>query len=104
MDGNEKAVTDSASDHGSGQASRQRYSNRRSIDAESQRARLLAYLIERGSVSTLEARGRALRIMSPAARVLELREDGHPIVTTWDQRQGCARYRLAGGGGHGSDE
>lgn len=49
-----------------------------------QRARLLAYLRRRGSVSTLEARGQ-LDIMHPAGRVFELRAGGWPIVTLWDK-------------------
>ena len=48
-------------------------------DRTAQRARLLA-MLRRGPVSTLEAR--AACIMSPAARVFELRQIGLEIVTT----------------------
>lgn len=46
-----------------------------------QRARLLNYLRE-FSCTTLQARDE-LNIMSPAARVKELREAGYNIVTNW---------------------
>lgn len=69
---------------------------RRVESATTQRARLLAHLIERGSVSTLEARGRELKIMHPAGRVRELREAGFNIATVRDVRQGCGRYVLRG--------
>ena len=48
-------------------------------DRTAQRARLLA-MLRRGPVSTLEAR--AACIMSPAARIFELRQIGLEIVTT----------------------
>ena len=48
-------------------------------DRTAQRARLLA-MLRRGPVSTLEAR--AACIMSPAARVFELRQIGLEIITT----------------------
>ncbi|MEA3275544.1 MAG: helix-turn-helix domain-containing protein [Pseudomonadota bacterium] len=51
--------------------------------AARQRSRLLRYLQEHGTVSTLEARA-TLHIMSPASRVFELRRDGYRIVTAWD--------------------
>ena len=51
----------------------------RSQPAAVQRARLLA-MLRRGPVSTLEAR--AACIMSPAARIFELRQIGLEIVTT----------------------
>lgn len=47
-----------------------------------QRRRLLQAL-RRGPVTTLEARER-LNVYHPAARVLELREAGHRIVTAWE--------------------
>jgi hypothetical protein len=53
-------------------------------NAARQRGRLLAYLRLAGSVSTLEARGE-LGIMHPAGRVQELRRDGWPIETAWDE-------------------
>lgn len=59
-----------------------------------QRQAILAWLLERGSISTSEAR-RDLDIMSPAARVLELkRQQGLAIISRRDPRQHCARYHL----------
>jgi hypothetical protein len=48
--------------------------------AHAQRQRLLAYLIEFGSVTTVYARD-VLGIMSPAPRVQELRQRGYNIIT-----------------------
>ena len=48
-------------------------------DRAAQRARLLG-MLRRGPVSTLEAR--AACIMSPAARIFELRQIGLEIITT----------------------
>jgi hypothetical protein len=48
----------------------------------SQRAAILNYLQSNGSITTIYAR-EMLGIMSPAARVLELREQGHRVVTHW---------------------
>ena len=48
--------------------------------ASAQRLRLLAYLRRHGSVNTFEAR-QILDIMMPAARVKELRAQGHNIET-----------------------
>ena len=73
-----------------------------------QRKRLLEALIELGAVNTMFARDR-LNIMMPAARIKELTESGHDIVTdriTINDRDGrthggIACYvliRLAGGG------
>lgn len=45
--------------------------------------KLLDYLLERGSITTSEAREK-LDIMSPAPRILELREAGYQIDTVWD--------------------
>lgn len=50
--------------------------------AAGQRHAILNWLQERGSLTTLQARNE-LGIMSPAARVMELREQGHNIVTHW---------------------
>lgn len=47
-----------------------------------QRQVILAWLQEQGSLTTIQARDE-LGIMSPAARVMELREQGHGIVTHW---------------------
>jgi hypothetical protein len=49
--------------------------------ASAQRARLLDAL-HRESLTTLEAR-RKLDVLHPAARVMELRRQGHNIVTAW---------------------
>jgi hypothetical protein len=54
-----------------------------STKASCQRARLLEYLRIHGSITTLGSR-KILDILHPAARVLELRERGHSIVTAWD--------------------
>lgn len=69
--------------------------------ASSQRARLLAAL-RNGPLTTLEAR-RLLDVLHPAARVMELRQLGHNIVTAWDtditsegNPHRVARYLLKG--------
>jgi len=49
---------------------------------EGQRLAILNYLQEHGSLTTLQARDE-LGIMSPASRVLELREQGYRIITYW---------------------
>ena len=103
MDRNEKAVPGGfrrgsgmgravVADHFTAPARR-----RRVEAAESQCARLLAYLQRRGHVSTFEARGGALRIPHPAGRVYDLRSAGVGILTEWDDQQGCGRYFLRGG-------
>ena len=51
------------------------------IDANAQRQRLLKAL-RKSPLNTLEAR-RTLDILHPAARVQELRDRGHKIVTHW---------------------
>ena len=48
----------------------------------SQRQRLLNYLKENRSITTLEARHK-LDIMHPSGRIKELKEDGDYIVTNW---------------------
>jgi hypothetical protein len=50
--------------------------------AESQRARVLAWLQTSRPLTTLEAR-RELDVLHPAARVMELRQAGHNIITHW---------------------
>jgi len=50
---------------------------------EQQQRRLLAAL-QVGPVSTLEAR-ELLNVIHPAGRIMELRELGYRIVTTWSQ-------------------
>lgn len=47
-----------------------------------QRQAILKWLQEQGPLTTIQARDE-LGIMSPAARVMELREQGHPIITNW---------------------
>ena len=59
--------------------------------AATQRLKLLTHLRDHGHISTLEAR--ALAVMSPAARIFELRGEGHPIVTYRDSHR-IARYVL----------
>lgn len=68
-----------------------------STSASAQRQRLLAALIELGSVNTLYARD-CLNVMSPATRILELRRKGHNIFTdriTIKDRNGFNHSRVA---------
>lgn len=53
--------------------------------ASNQRERLLSYLREHGSITTIAAR-RDLDILMPAARFLELRRFSHRIDTVWVDR------------------
>lgn len=59
--------------------------NLNNTSGAAQRSRLLNALIERGSegVTTLYSREQ-LNIMHPAGRINELRDEGHEIVTHWD--------------------
>ena len=57
--------------------------------ASSQRKAILDYLRKVGHLTTLYGR-ETLGIMSPAARVFELRKDGFPIVTHWITSQDMA--------------
>lgn len=50
--------------------------------AHNQRIKLLDWLFEYGSITTAQAREQ-LDIMSPAARILELKRAGYLIVTIW---------------------
>ena len=50
--------------------------------AASQRQAILARLNERGSITTIQAR-EELGVMHPSGRVLELRRQGHNIITAW---------------------
>lgn len=50
------------------------------MNTETQRQIVLAHLQTQGSLTTLHARGE-LHIMSIAARIFELKERGHNIVT-----------------------
>ena len=67
--------------------------------AYSQRQQILDWLILHNTLTTLQAR-KELDIMHPAARIQELREQGHNIITYWateDTGKGChrvARYVL----------
>jgi hypothetical protein len=47
-----------------------------------QRIKLLDWLLEKGSISTDQAREH-LDVMHPAGRIKELREDGYLISTIW---------------------
>ena len=60
-----------------------------------QRRRILAHL-QYLPLTTLEAREQ-LDIMHPAARCMELRKQGHPIVTEWttEYSAGGSRHRIA---------
>lgn len=53
-------------------------------DAASQRLRMQQWFDGRSSLTTEEAR-RELDVMSPAARVFELRAAGWQIVTVWER-------------------
>lgn len=73
-------------------------SNCQSTAAAAQRQRILEHL-QRGTLSTLQAR--SVGIMHPAARCMELRKQGHQIVTEkvdeccpGGVRHRVARYRL----------
>lgn len=48
-----------------------------------QRQRLLAALIEYGSITTYEAREQ-LNVVMPAARIMELKKQGHVIYTKYE--------------------
>ena len=68
--------------------------NNFSTNLESQRARLLAWL-QTATITTLQDRTR-LDILHPAARVQELREAGHKIVTHWTTADtGKGKHRIA---------
>lgn len=69
--------------------------------SNNQRAKLLYYLIEHGSITTAQAR-EVLDVMSPAPRIMELKALGYSIVTLCDSwisdhginHRGIARYVL----------
>ena len=63
------------------------------IDSGTQRARIARHLRETGGITTLFARN-ALFIMSPAARILELKRRGWDIVTHRVGKRRVADYRL----------
>ncbi|MCA8275247.1 helix-turn-helix domain-containing protein [Burkholderia sp. AU30280] len=69
-------------------------------DAAAQRARVLDFLRQHGSLSTLDARY-LIDVLHPAARVMELRRFGHEIATVWSHEttpeggeHRVARYHL----------
>lgn len=69
----------------------------------SQRGKLLEHLKQYGEVTTVTCRD-AYGVMSPAARIMELRRAGYEIVTkrcvaydTSGRRHPCASYVLVGG-------
>ncbi|PPK77297.1 helix-turn-helix protein [Methylobacter tundripaludum] len=65
-----------------------------STDTNHQRAAILAWLLN-SPLTTLQAR-QELDVMHPAARILELREAGHNIVTHWTtDSTGKAKHRVA---------
>lgn len=45
--------------------------------------KILDWLFERGSITTAQARA-SLDVMSPAARIMQLKLSGYLIVTVWD--------------------
>ncbi len=64
-------------------------------DTNNQRLIIIAYLLQNNSLTTLQAR-KDLDVMHPAARVQELRAQGHNIVTHWTiADNGKARHRVA---------
>ncbi|WP_175878034.1 helix-turn-helix domain-containing protein [Burkholderia sp. BCC0097] len=71
-----------------------------SNDAAAQRHRILDFLRQYGSLSTLDARHK-IDVMHPAARIMELRRIGVEISTVWTQEatpegswHRVARYHL----------
>lgn len=80
-------------------------SNVESLSTEAQRARVLAHLLLSQTLTTLYAR-HSLNVMHPAARVMELRQAGHKIITlrrkdtdTAGRSHSVAEYVLMSGGG-----
>ncbi len=65
-----------------------------STDTVAQRDRLLAWLLS-STITTLQAR-QELDIFHPAARIQELRDQGHNIITHWTTADtGKAKHRVA---------
>jgi hypothetical protein len=64
------------------------------ITAAAQRRRILEYL-QLDTLTTLQAR--SMGIMHPGARVMELRKQGHEIITEWvmEYCPGGVRHRVA---------
>lgn len=54
----------------------------KNLSAASQRSSILQHLLKAGPLTTLYAREK-MGIMSPSARVLELRQQGYSIITHW---------------------
>lgn len=50
--------------------------------AHNQRLKILDWLLEKGNITTDQARGH-LDVMHPAGRIKELREAGYLIITIW---------------------
>ena len=55
---------------------------RQENSSASQKTRVLARLMSKGSLTTLAAR-HELDVLHPAGRIKELREQGHAILTFW---------------------
>ncbi len=76
-----------------------------SNDIQSQRMRILDWLTTK-PLTTIQARTE-LDIMHPASRILELRAQGHNIVTHWEiihtskGKHRIAKYVLFAGGANG---
>ena len=75
--------------------------NHVSQPAAIQRKRILAWLRRYGTMTTLEARNE-LSIMHPGGRIMELRRQGHSIVTIRLETR-VAKYVLLGEADHGGD-
>lgn len=70
--------------------------NNTSSSSSAQRTRLLARLLH-GPLDTITAR-RELSILMPAARIKELRDDGHDIrrhLVSLTDEQGCSHHGIA---------
>jgi len=69
-----------------------------SICVKSQRNRILERL-RSGPLTTFQARN-SLDVMHPSARIMELKAQGHNILTHWDRVDGhrIAKYVLFAGG------
>lgn len=59
----------------------------------SQREKIMLWLSRAGNLTTIQAR-EYLNIMSPASRVLELKAQGHHIVTYLTAKNRIAKYVL----------
>jgi len=69
--------------------------NHNTSNAYSQRQQILDWLILHNTLTTLQAR-KELDIMHPAARIQELREQGHNIITHWTtDNNGKYKHRVA---------